>query len=266
MDSKTPVYIDKEERYGAHNYHPREVVIDRGHGVWVWDVDDRKYMDFLSAYSAVNQGHCHPRLVEALTGQARKLTLTSRAFYNSVLGEFEEYITTLFDYDKVLPGGLHLVTFQQFYDTERGGGYERRETDHGPAHVYRMETIHVLVRMNGLNNVLFVDVGRQWELNDESVKSFVVIELSDLPEQGLRLHIIFIPEQGGPESNLFTILDLIGYVGFTSTVMSHKYRCQVWRPGSLCNHSFHFCPDLSFDYFCCGFAVNKLHLSSYLYD
>ncbi len=96
-------YIQLEDRYGAHNYHPIDVVIDRGEGVWVWDVEGRKYMDFLSAYSAVNQGHCHPRILQALTEQAKRLTLTSRAFYNSVLGEYEKFITDYFGYDKVLP-------------------------------------------------------------------------------------------------------------------------------------------------------------------
>jgi ornithine--oxo-acid transaminase len=96
-------YIDLEDRYGAHNYHPLGVVIDRGKGVWVWDVEGLKYMDFLSAYSAVNQGHCHPKIIKTLTDQAQKLTLTSRAFYNSVLGEYEKYITDYFGYDKVLP-------------------------------------------------------------------------------------------------------------------------------------------------------------------
>jgi len=100
---KSQDYIELENRYGAHNYHPIDVVIDRGEGVWVWDVEDNKYMDFLSAYSAVNQGHCHPKIIQALTEQAGKLTLTSRAFYNSVLGEYEKYITAYFDYDKVLP-------------------------------------------------------------------------------------------------------------------------------------------------------------------
>lgn len=96
-------FINLEEKYGAHNYHPIDVVIDKGKGVWVWDVDGKKYLDFLSAYSAVNQGHCHPKIVKALTDQAQKLTLTSRAFYNSVLGEYEKYITEYFGYDKVLP-------------------------------------------------------------------------------------------------------------------------------------------------------------------
>ena len=96
-------YIKLEEKYGAHNYHPIDVVIDKGKGVWVWDVEGKKYLDFLSAYSAVNQGHCHPKIIKALTEQAQKLTLTSRAFYNSVLGEYEKYITEYFGYDKVLP-------------------------------------------------------------------------------------------------------------------------------------------------------------------
>ena len=96
-------FIKLEEKYGAHNYHPIDVVIDRGKGVWVWDVEGKKYLDFLSAYSAVNQGHCHPKIVNALIEQSQKLTLTSRAFYNSVLGEYEKYITQYFGYDKVLP-------------------------------------------------------------------------------------------------------------------------------------------------------------------
>ncbi|WP_300685004.1 ornithine--oxo-acid transaminase [Chryseobacterium sp.] len=96
-------FIDLEDKHGAHNYHPLPVVLDRGEGVFVWDVEGKKYYDFLSAYSAVNQGHSHPKIVEALVEQAKKLALTSRAFYNSKLGEYEEKITTLFGFDKVLP-------------------------------------------------------------------------------------------------------------------------------------------------------------------
>ncbi len=96
-------YMDRESKYGAHNYHPLPVVLDKGEGVYVWDTDGNKYFDFLSAYSAVNQGHCHPKIVGAMVDQAKKLTLTSRAFYNSSLGEFEEYVTKYFGYDKVLP-------------------------------------------------------------------------------------------------------------------------------------------------------------------
>ncbi len=96
-------YIELEEKYGAHNYHPLPVVLERGEGVHVWDVEGKKYFDFLSAYSAVNQGHSHPHIVEALTVQAQKLALTSRAFYNSSLGVYEKKITDLFGFDKVLP-------------------------------------------------------------------------------------------------------------------------------------------------------------------
>ncbi|MCA1756445.1 MAG: ornithine--oxo-acid transaminase [Bacteroidales bacterium] len=96
-------YINREDKYGAHNYHPLPVVLERGEGPFVWDVEGKRYYDFLSAYSAVNQGHCHPAIISALTDQASKLTLTSRAFYNNVLGEYEEFITKFFGYDKVLP-------------------------------------------------------------------------------------------------------------------------------------------------------------------
>lgn len=96
-------HIALEEKYGAHNYHPLPVVLARGEGVFVWDIDGKRYYDFLSAYSAVNQGHCHPRIVDALMEQAQTLALTSRAFYNNMLGEYEQYITQLFGHDKVLP-------------------------------------------------------------------------------------------------------------------------------------------------------------------
>lgn len=96
-------YIEREERYGAHNYHPLPVVLERGEDIYVWDTDGKRYYDFLSAYSAVNQGHCHPKIVGAMTDQAKKLALTSRAFFNNVLGEWEQFITNYFGYDKVLP-------------------------------------------------------------------------------------------------------------------------------------------------------------------
>ena len=96
-------YIERESRYGAHNYHPLPVVLQRGKGIFVWDTDGKKYFDFLSAYSAVNQGHCHHKIVGAVCEQAGKLALTSRAFHNDVLGQWEEYVTRFFGYDKVLP-------------------------------------------------------------------------------------------------------------------------------------------------------------------
>jgi ornithine--oxo-acid transaminase len=103
ISEKTQHYLDLEEQYGAHNYHPLPVVLDRGEGVFLYDVDGKRYYDFLSGYSAVNQGHCHPVIIKALIEQAQKLTLTSRAFHNDLLGEYAAFITAYFGYDKVLP-------------------------------------------------------------------------------------------------------------------------------------------------------------------
>ncbi|MFA7228424.1 MAG: aminotransferase class III-fold pyridoxal phosphate-dependent enzyme, partial [Melioribacteraceae bacterium] len=100
---QTQDYISLEEQYGAHNYHPLPVVLSKGEGVFLWDVEGKRYFDFLSAYSAVNQGHCHPEIVKAMTDQAKTLTLTSRAFFNDCLGPYEKYITEFFGYEKVLP-------------------------------------------------------------------------------------------------------------------------------------------------------------------
>ena len=100
---KTNYYIELENKYGAHNYHPLPVVLKRGEGIYVWDVNEKKYFDFLSAYSAVNQGHCHPKIIKALVDQSQKLTLTSRAFYNNILGDYEKFISEFFNYDRILP-------------------------------------------------------------------------------------------------------------------------------------------------------------------
>ncbi len=115
-----------EDTYGAHNYHPIPVVLDRGEGVFVWDVDGKKYYDFLSAYSAVNQGHCHPKIVKALMEQAGKLALTSRAFYNSSLGEYEKFITAYFGYDKVLPMNTGAEGVETAIKLARKWGYEKK--------------------------------------------------------------------------------------------------------------------------------------------
>jgi ornithine--oxo-acid transaminase len=103
LSDKTKHYLDLEEQFGAHNYHPLPVVLNKGEGVYVWDVDGKRYYDFLSGYSAVNQGHCHPKIIAAFMLQAQQLTLTSRAFYNDALGEYAQFITQYFGYDKVLP-------------------------------------------------------------------------------------------------------------------------------------------------------------------
>ena len=103
VSDSTQYYLALEDKYGAHNYHPLPVVLNKGEGVFLWDVDQKKYFDFLSGYSAVNQGHCHPKIIDALKSQAELLTLTSRAFHNNLLGEYEKNITEYFGYDKVLP-------------------------------------------------------------------------------------------------------------------------------------------------------------------
>ncbi|MFM7015158.1 MAG: ornithine--oxo-acid transaminase [Bacteroidota bacterium] len=116
--------IQLEDKYGAHNYHPIPVVLTKGEGVFVWDVDGNRYYDFLSAYSAVNQGHCHPKIIAAMTEQASKLTLTSRAFYNDVLGKYEKFMTELFGYDKLLPMNTGVEGGETAIKLARRWGYE----------------------------------------------------------------------------------------------------------------------------------------------
>jgi ornithine--oxo-acid transaminase len=123
---KTQDYIAREDKYGAHNYHPLPVVLERGEGTFLWDVEGKKYYDFLSAYSAVNQGHCHPRIVEAMSEQAKTLTLTSRAFHNNVLGEYEEYISKYFGYDKVLPMNTGAEADETALKLVRKWAYEKK--------------------------------------------------------------------------------------------------------------------------------------------
>ncbi len=120
-------YIELEERYGAHNYHPLPVVLSRGQGVYLWDVEGKRYYDFLSAYSAVNQGHCHPRLVKALSQQAERLTLTSRAFYNDQLGPYEAFLTRFFGYDKLLPMNTGAEAVETAIKICRKWGYEKKQ-------------------------------------------------------------------------------------------------------------------------------------------
>jgi ornithine--oxo-acid transaminase len=117
-------FISLEEKYGAHNYHPLPVVLERGEGVCVWDVEGKKYFDFLSAYSAVNQGHCHPKIIKALIDQAQKITLTSRAFYNSELGKYEKFITEIFGYDKVLPMNTGVEAVETGFKLARKWAYD----------------------------------------------------------------------------------------------------------------------------------------------
>lgn len=124
--SKTQQLIDLEDKYGAHNYHPLPVVLERGEGIYVWDVENNKYLDFLSAYSAVNQGHSHPRILKALHDQSLKMTLTSRAFYNSELGKFEKFLTELLGYDKLLPMNTGAEAVETAMKLCRKWAYEKK--------------------------------------------------------------------------------------------------------------------------------------------
>jgi ornithine--oxo-acid transaminase len=124
ISGKSRHYLQLEEQYGAHNYHPLPVVLSRGEGVYVWDVDGRRYYDFLSGYSAVNQGHCHPRIVQSLIEQAQKLTLTSRAFHSELLAEYTMFITDYFGYDKVLPMNTGVEAVETAIKLCRRWGYE----------------------------------------------------------------------------------------------------------------------------------------------
>jgi len=132
---KSKYYIDLESKYGAHNYHPLPVVLSKGEGVFVWDVEGNKYFDFLSAYSAVNQGHCHPKIISALNDQANTLTLTSRAFYNNTLGEYEKFITNFFGYDKLLPMNTGVEGGETANKLARKWGYEKKNIPKNKARI-----------------------------------------------------------------------------------------------------------------------------------
>lgn len=127
--------IDLENKFGAHNYHPLPVVLSKGEGVFVWDVEGKKYYDFLSAYSAVNQGHCHPRIVDAMMSQARKLSLTSRAFHNDMLGKYEEYATSYFNFDKLLPMNTGAEAVETALKICRRWAYEKKGIDENQAQI-----------------------------------------------------------------------------------------------------------------------------------
>ena len=150
VSDHTQSYIDREERYGAHNYHPLPVVLKKGEGVFMWDVDDKRYFDFLSGYSAVNQGHAHPKIVAALVQQASRLTLTSRAFHNNLLGEYEAYICNYFGYDKVLPMNTGVEAVETALKLARRWGYELKQVPNNEAvilvceHNFHGRTLNVI--------------------------------------------------------------------------------------------------------------------------
>ena len=135
----TKSIIDLEYKYGAHNYHPLPVVLEKGEGVFLWDVEGKKYYDFLSAYSAVNQGHCHPKIISALVNQSNKLTLTSRAFHNNILGQYEKFITEFFGYDKVLPMNTGVEGGETAVKLARKWGYEVKKVANDSAKIIFVE-------------------------------------------------------------------------------------------------------------------------------
>src|SRR6266498_3363037 len=135
VSQRTAHYLQLEDQFGAHNYHPLPVVLEKGEGIFLWDVDGKCYYDFLSGYSAVNQGHCHPRIINRLIEQAKKLTLTSRAFYNNLLGEYEQYITAYFGYDKVLPMNTGVEAVETAIKLARRWGYAVKGIAHTKAKI-----------------------------------------------------------------------------------------------------------------------------------
>ncbi|MFO0321341.1 MAG: ornithine--oxo-acid transaminase [Bacteroidota bacterium] len=135
LSQKSQILIDLEDKHGAHNYHPIPVVLERGNGVFVFDVDQKKYYDFLAAYSAVNQGHCHPKITKTLIDQSQKLALTSRAFHNNVLGEYEKFVTDLFGFNKVLPMNTGAEGVETAIKLARKWGYEKKNVHENSAKI-----------------------------------------------------------------------------------------------------------------------------------
>lgn len=194
VPEKTAGYIQTEEQYGAHNYHPLPVVLNRGEGPFVWDVEGKRYYDFLSGYSAVNQGHCHPKIVQALTDQAKQLTLTSRAFHSDKMAEYTQYITAYFGYDKVLPMNTGVEAVETALKLARKWGYARKGVPDGQAKIITVEgnfhgrTINVISFstdptakegfgpfMSGYVSIPYNDLGAlQDALKDEHVVAFLV--------------------------------------------------------------------------------------------
>ncbi|MFO7789566.1 MAG: ornithine--oxo-acid transaminase [Bacteroidales bacterium] len=206
---KTQDYITREEKFGAHNYHPLPVVLEKGEGSFVWDVEGKRYFDFLAAYSAVNQGHCHPKIVDAMCEQAKTLTLTSRAFHNNVLGEFEAYVTKYFGYDKVLPMNTGAEADETALKLARKWAYEKKGVPENKAKIivcdnnFHGRTITIISMSSdpaakrnygpytpGFVSIPYNDLGAlEKELEDPNVAGFLVEPIQgeagvNVPEEG----------------------------------------------------------------------------------
>lgn len=177
--------IELEEKYGAHNYHPLPVVLSKGEGVFVWDTDGKRYYDFLSAYSAVNQGHCHPRIISALIDQASRLTLTSRAFHNNLLGEFAEYLTKLFGYDKMLPMNTGVEAVETAIKLCRKWAYEVKGIEINKAKIIVCEGNFHGRTMTAVSVSTDPDSYRHY---GPYLPGFVVIPYNDIPALEKALH------------------------------------------------------------------------------
>ncbi len=202
-------YIALEDKYGAHNYHPLPVVLEKGKGVFVWDVEGKRYYDFLSSYSAVNQGHCHPYIIDALNKQSEKLTLTSRAFYNDTLGEYEKYITEYFGFDKVLPMNTGAEAVETALKLCRKWSYQKKGLDPESAKIivcdgnFHGRTTTIISFSNdpdarnefgpytpGFINIPYNDLGAlEKALEDKNVAGFMLEPIQG--EAG-----VFVPDEG----------------------------------------------------------------------
>lgn len=209
LSELTNSYIQKEAQFGAHNYHPLPVVLNRGEGVYLWDVDGKKYYDFLSGYSAVNQGHCHPKIVAALIEQVQKLTLTSRAFHSDLLGEYSEYITKYFGYDKVLPMNSGVEAVETALKLARRWAYDVKGIAENEAKIITVEenfhgrTINVISFstdptakkgfgpfMTGYTTIPYNDLAAlEAALQDKNIAAFLVEPIQG--EAG-----VFVPDEG----------------------------------------------------------------------
>lgn len=209
MLSKSEELIEKEYRFGAHNYHPLPVVLERGEGIYVWDVEGKRYFDFLSGYSALNQGHCHPRIIKVLQEQAAKLTLTSRAFHSNLLGEFAAYITSYFGFDKVLPMNTGAEAVETALKLARKWAYEVKGIAQNKAKIitaqdnFHGRTLNIVSFSNdpdaknnfgpfmpGYNSIPYNDINAlEQALQDKDVAAFLVEPIQG--EAG-----VFVPDEG----------------------------------------------------------------------